>query len=137
MVMHWLCYNYVVITRALLMIWIYFLFLVFFSWSHVIFISTIKQHCKWDMTPTNGVMLESCVKDYLCAKFHLIDLASSKWAKRTWADGLGFKEGLNLKVHWFVFFLHLNSKLIASKGLFITQLMYFSLSNKYIGSSQL
>lgn len=33
---------------------------------------------KWDMTPTNSVLSEGCVEDYLCAKLHLIDLASSK-----------------------------------------------------------
>jgi len=28
------------------------------------------------MTPTNGALLEGCLKDYLCAKLHLVDLAT-------------------------------------------------------------
>lgn len=33
--------------------------------------------------------------DILCAKLHLVDLAGSERAKRTGADGMRFKEGIN------------------------------------------
>lgn len=44
-----------------------------------------------------GVSNDDVGDDILCAKLHLVDLAGSERAKRTGADGMRFKEGINFK----------------------------------------
>nr|PNR45420.1 hypothetical protein PHYPA_015191 [Physcomitrium patens] len=67
------------------------------SRSHAIFTITLEQRRKWEMLPDgNNALLEDCNEDYLCAKLHLVDLAGSERAKRTGADGLRFKEGVQI-----------------------------------------
>lgn len=65
------------------------------SRSHAIFTIILEQRRKWDPLPDGGnLSTEDFNEDYLCAKLHLVDLAGSERQKRTGADGLRFKEGL-------------------------------------------
>ena len=62
-----------------------------FSRSHAIFTISMEQK----KIAHVGVSSDDVGDDILCAKFHLVDLAGSERAKRTGADGMRFKEGIN------------------------------------------